>query len=651
MVIKAVTGGYAGGGELWFMSPEGTVQSAQIGENIEWPYFYSDTELTGSGVVETELESIRVLRLNEIAERKMWKISMDSPQLTKGLRGKAEFTAEDDIVYLDRRLGADGEVEWVPPKRISFMDLESDRKTGKPVLFGSLVGDKYEPFKSAADYFRAMEDDKIAMATAWNGDKYDFRLLDNEGGSEHWNRMAHTDCMDLWAKFGPRHTRRGLDVVARREKVGEKLDPEKVGLEAYNENDCRIMKKIVEKGDLIGTEYALGHLTGIMPTPMNLRAIALFENYLMRNRAKYNLWLEGGRGFRAKEPRIQGAMILYGDPGIYDGADVLDYTSLYPSVVMYESYHGNGETVWRVTQQLAREWVSLKEACTGKPDKKTLREAYKVLANGSGYGIFMSSGFRYGVRDIAAFITATARSKLMELRGITEKMGFVPLMSDTDSCVVQIPKEKAAALLKTVNKRVAPYSVKEEYYLRRFILFGGLKGKAVKKRYAGLTEDDTLVVKGLEMVRNDWSPWAREMQERLLMVMLKATRDTVAQALNEAVAAEKESFFSGKVPVDDVAITKSIDTEKVYKVKTQHVKAYEQMEDKGEGVIGFVSYWVDAKGKTIVRNEETDEEIRAKLDWKAIWKKQAEPIITRLKSCFQTPVRTLEVYLTEEGEP
>ena len=130
--------------------------------------------MTGSGVVETELESIRVLRLNEIAERKMWKISMDSPQLTKGLRGKAEFTAEDDIVYLDRRLGADGEVEWVPPKRISFMDLESDRKTGKPVLFGSLVGDKYEPFKSAADYFRAMEDDKIAMATAWNGDKVRF---------------------------------------------------------------------------------------------------------------------------------------------------------------------------------------------------------------------------------------------------------------------------------------------------------------------------------------------------------------------------------------------------------------------------------------------------------------------------------------------
>jgi len=473
-------------------------------------------------------------------------------------------------------------------------------------------------------------------------------LLDREGGSEHWNRMAHSDCMELYAKFGDKHARRGLDIVARREKVGKKLDPDVDGLEAYNENDCRIMQKIVEKGDLIGTEYALGHLTGIMPTPMNLRAIALYENYLMRNRDKYNLWLEGGKGFRAKEERIQGAMILYGNPGIYDGADVLDYTSLYPSVVMYNEYHGKGETVWGVTQQLVREWVRLKEE-SGKAKKKTQREAYKVLANGSGYGIFMSSGFRYGVRDIAAFITATARAKLLELRGITEKMGFVPLMSDTDSCVVQIPKAKAAALLKTVNKRVAPYSVKEEYYLKRFILFGGIEGKAVKKRYAGLTEDDMLVVKGLEMVRNDWSPWAREMQERLLMVMLKAPYDQVAQVLKAAVEVEKEVFFGGKVPVDDVAITKSIDLEREYKVKTQHLKAYEQLEDKGEGAIGFVTYWVDAKGKTIVRKGETDEELRAKLDWKAIWRKQAEPIITRLKSCFQMPVRTLELYLT--GEP
>lgn len=650
MVIKAVTGGYAGGDELWFMSPEGTVTTAQIGDDVAWPYFYSDIQLSGSGVVDTTVESIRVLRLNDVAERNMWKISMNSPQLTKGLRGKATFTAEDDIVYLDRRLGADGEVEWVAPKKVSFMDLESDIKTGKPKLFGSKVGDKYEPFKSAEDYFQAMEDDKVAAATAWNGDKYDFRLLDKEGPTEHWQRMAHIDSMGLYAKFMHK-TQRGLDAVARREKIGVKTQMPREGtigyqaaLEAYNENDCDVMKKIVEKRDLIGTAYALGNLTGLMPTPMNLRAIAQFENYLMRNREKYNLWLEGGKGFRPKEDTIEGALVLYAEPGIYDGVDMLDFTSLYPSIVMYNDFHGKGEEVWRVTQQLAREWVAMKEA-SGKAGKKTQREAFKVLANGSGYGIFKSSSFRYCSRDIAAFITANARDKLRELRGIVEEMGFTPLMSDTDSAAVLIPKKMSGALLKVVNRRMSPYVVKDEYYLPRFVLFGGVKGKAVKKRYAGITEEGELVVKGLEMVRSDWSPWAREMQERLLRTMMAAPHDDVSKRLNDAVKVEREAFFGGKVPVDDMAITKSIDLEKEYKVVTQNMKAYNQMKDKGENVIAFVTYWVDAKGNTIVRNGQTDEEVMARLDKNAIWKKQAEPIVTRLKSCFQTPVKTLEVWL------
>jgi DNA polymerase, archaea type len=209
-----------------------------------------------------------------------------------------------------------------------------------------------------------------------------------------------------------------------------------------------------------------------------------------------------------------------------------------------------------------------------------------------------------------------------------------------------VPKEKADALLRVVNKRIAPYVVKDEWYATRLIMFGGgTDGGAIKKRYAAMKDDGELVVKGLEMVRNDWSPWARDFQERLLRVILVGPVETVGIRLNEAIAAEREAFFSGKVPVEDVAITKSIDTEKEYKVKTQHLKAYEKLKDKQSGVIGFVKYWVTAKGETIVQNEETDEEIRAKLDWNAIWKKQAEPIVQRLKTCYQKPPKTLEVWL------
>jgi DNA polymerase elongation subunit (family B) len=647
--FKAVSAGYGGGNRIWIMGADGTVSEVTIGKEIPYPYFYSDAELKGGfGVVSCKKEKIRILKANAIEEKEMWKIEMMSPHLTKMLRAKAKESAEDDIVYLDRRLGADGEIEWVLPDRISYMDIESDRKTGKLALIGSVLEGKYESFTEPKDYFQYLEAHKVAAVTAWNGDKYDFRILNNLSGgfNEYWNHVRKIDSMSLYAAFSPRHARRGLDVVARREKVGKKLDPDEVGLIPYNENDCRVMEAIIKKLDLIGTEYALGSLTGIMPAPDNLRAIAMWENYLMKNRSKFGLWLEGGHGFKKKEGSYQGGLVLYGEPGIYDGAAMFDYTSLYPNVVINNQYKGEGEEVWRVMQKSEAEFVALKAASTG-----ALREAYKKLANSS-YGIFGNGGFRYSNRLIAAFITSNARDQLMELRKIAEDLGFVPIVSDTDSCSIQIPKDKAEAVLKIVNKRLAPYPVKLEYYASRFLIFGGTgkkAGEATKKRYAVMTEDGELIVKGLEMIRNDWSPHARDCQETLLRAMLTGPQDEVGKRLSDAVVAERQAFFGGKIPLDDLAITKSIDTERDYKVKVQHLKAYEQLTDKGQGVIGFVTYWVGPKGQTIVRNGRTDEEILKLLDLNVIWKKQIEPMVQRLETCLpqKQPKISLDVYLEE----
>ena len=641
MSIKAVTAGYAGGSDLWYMTPDGDVEIATIGEEVPYPYFYSDTKLEGYGIADSNIESIRILHKNSIEEKRMWKVELHSPSDTKRWRDKAKATAEDDIIYIERRLGADGGIEWVPPKRISYMDIESEKKTQKLELVGSLVGDKYEPFRTAGDYFQFLEDDRVAASTAWNGDHYDFRILGGFG-NERWSRTLQTDSMTLYAKFNPKHMRRGLDVVARREKVGQKLDEAVVGQLAYNENDCRIMQAIIKKWDLMGTMFSLSAVTGVIPKPDEQRAIAMFENYLMKNRSKYQRWLEGKHQFTQKGKDFQGALILYGTPGIYDGVAMFDYTSLYPSVVMYSDFKGEGEEAWRTIQEVERDWVGFKEKY-GLLGMKSMREAFKVLANAT-YGIFANEGFRYSSREIAAFVTAQARQKLTELRGIVEEMGFVPLVSDTDSCSVQVPKEKVQTLLKIINRRISPYVVKVEYYGQRFIMFAGEGGKAVKKRYAVLTDDGDLIVKGLEMVRNDWSPWSRDFQERLLRTMMETPVELMGATINRAVALEKERFLAGQLPVGEVAVTKSIDLEKEYKVKTQHVRAYEQLKDKSEGVIGFVTYWIGRDGQPFVRNDLTDEQVRARLDWPILWHTQAAPIVKRLKSSYQK-THTLELYL------
>lgn len=642
MSIKAVTAGYAGD-KIWYMTPEGSVEYAQAGKELPYPYFYNDTKPTGYGIVDARLENVRILRQDDILETRLWKVEVTSPSLIPKFRSKKGMMAEDDIAWLERRLGADGDIFWEAPKRISYMDVESDRKTGKFEINGSVLEGKYEVFRNLDDYFQAMEGSKVAAATAWNGDAYDFKILGSEG-NPYWGHMAHIDSMELYSKFTTRKTKRALAVIARYEKVGEKMNPETTDPLVYNENDCRIMEAIIKKRDLVGTQYEVANLTGIFPHPDALRAIALFENYLMKNRPKFNLWLEGGHSYRPNKDTFEGALVIYGEPGMYDGIVMGDFTSLYPNVVINGKYEGEGQEVWRVNQLLAREWTSLKEKSKGSK-----REAYKVLANGSGYGIFASSAFRYSNKPIAAFIAAQGREKLMEMRKIVEEMGFKPLLSDTDSCAVQVPKEKADKLIAVVNRRLAPFVVKKEYYGTRLLEFGDKKGNVVKKRYAVLTESGELVVKGLEPVRNDRSPWSRDTTEKLLKVLLTCPLDDAKRVFKIAVEAEKAFLMSGRVPVEDVAITKSLDPEKEYKVKPQHVRAFENSTEKQEGVVGFVTYWVTKKG-TFTRDGLTDEEIAKKVDWSYVWKHQMEPIVERLQTCYAKPTPKLELWVTPLDE-
>jgi len=52
----------------------------------------------------------------------------------------------------------------------------------------------------------------------------------------------------------------------------------------------------------------------------------------------------------------------------------------------------------------------------------------------------------------------------------------------------------------------------EGFYRRGFFV--------TKKRYA-VIEDGTIIAKGLELVRRDWAPVAKETQEGILMAILK----------------------------------------------------------------------------------------------------------------------------------
>jgi len=117
----------------------------------------------------------------------------------------------------------------------------------------------------------------------------------------------------------------------------------------------------------------------------------------------------------------------------------------------------------------------------------------------------------------------------------------------------------------------------DEYYSSIFFV--------EKKRYAGLTVDDRLVVKGLEVRRGDWCELAKKVQKRVIEVILREKDPDKAVSYVKDVIAD---IKSGKVSLKDVVIYKGL-TKKPSKYESMqaHVKA--ALKAKEMGVIYPVS--------------------------------------------------------------
>ncbi|MDO5825625.1 MAG: DNA polymerase domain-containing protein [Methanosphaera sp.] len=156
---------------------------------------------------------------------------------------------------------------------------------------------------------------------------------------------------------------------------------------------------------------------------------------------------------------------------------------------------------------------------------------------------------------------------------------------------MSIPKkieEQVTELLSSINQNL-PEDMElelEGYYDRGFFV--------TKKRYA-LIEDGTIVVKGLELVRRDWAPVAKNTQHDVLEAILK---DASPQKAKKIVKDVINRLNSGKVDVSDLIIhTKLTKKPENYKQIAPHVIAAEKLRMNGIKVTsGSIIQYVITKG-------------------------------------------------------
>ncbi len=157
---------------------------------------------------------------------------------------------------------------------------------------------------------------------------------------------------------------------------------------------------------------------------------------------------------------------------------------------------------------------------------------------------------------------------------------------------MSIPKkieEQVTELLGSINQNL-PADMElelEGYYDRGFFV--------TKKRYAVIDEGE-ITVKGLELVRRDWAPVAKNTQHDILEAILKDASPKKAKKIVKEIITK---LNNGEVSKEDLIIhTKLTKKPENYKQIAPHVIAAEKLIDAGNKVTtGSIISYIITKGK------------------------------------------------------
>jgi DNA polymerase I/DNA polymerase-2 len=316
--------------------------------------------------------------------------------------------------------------------------------------------------------------------------------------------------------------------------------------------------------------------------------------------------------------------------GIHEKISVLDFRSLYPSLIV--SFNISPETLncecckedghrvpglnyWfckkregfvpSVLKEIVQKRAELKKKLKTIPkdsfEHKVLdnrQYALKIIANAT-YGYFGFPASKWYSKECAESCAAFGRYWIKKTIEEAEKEGFSVIYADTDSLFLKkstsIEKE-VDEFLKKINQKF-PGILELElqgFYERGIFIPKGTYGGA-KKRYALIDEKGNLLVRGLETVRRDWCNLAKEVQRKVLEFVLK---EKSVERAKEYVKKVINDLRNRKVSLKDLIIyeelTKPIEE---YKLISPHVMAAKKMKQRGIEVgEGQVIMFVIQKG-------------------------------------------------------
>ncbi len=424
----------------------------------------------------------------------------------------------------------------------------------------------------------------------------------------------------------------------------------------YNLRDCELVLEILEKTKIVELALERSQLTG-MPLDRLTGSIAAFDSLYVREAHSRGI-VSPSANYKPKEERITGGYVSSMNPGIYKNVLILDFKSLYPSIIKTfnidpAAFVGKKKEKGAVEAPNGARFLNndgiLPEIISrlhsarekAKKEKRALSShTIKIIMN-SFFGVLASPNCRYFSLDMANAITHFGQFIIKLTASEIEKMGFKTIYSDTDSVFVEtkLGKSKANELGGEIQKKINDFYrdyVKKNYSRDSFLelefekqyismMIPKIRGKetAAKKRYAGLVEEDgteRVEIVGLEAIRGDWTEAAQDFQIELLMKLFHD--ESVEKFIRDYVSKIK----SGKMD-EKLVYRKSIRKELVDYTKTTppHVKAARKLDKLESNVI---EYYITLDGP------EPIQKLKHSIDYEHYIEKQIKPIANQILDVF-----------------
>lgn len=419
----------------------------------------------------------------------------------------------------------------------------------------------------------------------------------------------------------------------------------------YNLQDSFLTLRLCEK--ILPNILELVKLIGLTIFDVNRMGFSqLVESYLLKQAPNFNEIAPNKPHYDdIRKRRIQtykGAFVYEPKPGLYKKVVVFDYRSLYPTII--SSHNISPETLncsccegkaeltpmegkekyWfckkvkgfipSIIEDLITRRMRIKEIIKEKKKVHALLDAreqgLKLLAN-SFYGYLGFFAARWYSIECAKAVTAWGRFYIHKVIDKAKKSGFNVLYSDTDSVFLTLD-EKTKADAKKFSEAVnleLPGLMELEYesFYPNGIFVSAKEGPyGAKKKYALISEDNILKIRGFEAVRRNWSIIAKEVQENVLNIILRENNTEKALKYVKAVI---DDLRNKKVPLEKVIIHTQLKKEiSRYDSIGPHVAVAQQLKMAGipVGVGTLIKYVVTQDGGRISDRSKPPEKVKQK---------------------------------------